>query len=330
MFVDQAQIKVKGGKGGKGCCSFRREKYVPKGGPSGGNGGNGGNVILVGDEGEQSLVDLLFNRHFEAEKGGNGLGKDQHGRTGKDRLIRVPLGTIVKDASTDELIADINIAGQHAVVAEGGKGGKGNKHFLSNRNKAPMQAGPGDEGEERELKLELKTIADAGLVGYPNAGKSTLLTAVSDAHPKTAPYPFTTLHPTVGVHEFEDYSRLTVADIPGLIEGAHRNIGLGHEFLRHIERTKVLLYVIDISGFEGRNPCDDFISLQNELELYMKGLSKRPFLIVANKMDIPESKKNLKIFRKKFPDCEIIPVCALKKENTDYLIEELRKLLGKN
>ncbi len=329
MFVDKAIIKIKGGNGGNGCCSFRREKYVPKGGPSGGNGGRGGDIILIADEGEQSLVDYVFNRHFEAEKGENGKGKDRHGKTGKTTYLRIPPGTIVRDADSGELIVDISAPKQEFLAARGGRGGRGNKHFLSNHNKAPRQHEPGALGEERRIELELKTIADAGLVGYPNAGKSTLLTAMSDAHPKVAPYPFTTLHPVVGVHKFDDYTRITIADIPGLIEGAHKNIGLGHEFLKHIERTRVLVYVLDTAGSEGRKPLDDFIALQNELELYLKGLSKRPCIIAANKSDLPGSAKNLKIIAKKFPGYKIIPICALKKENTDYLIEELKQLIRK-
>lgn len=326
MFVDRAIIKVKGGNGGNGCCSFRKEKFVPKGGPDGGNGGRGGNVYLFAHEGEQSLVDYVFNHYFEAGKGENGKGKDQHGKAGKDLYLRVPPGTIVRDIQTGEIIIDINEPNQIFLVAKGGKGGKGNKCFLSNWNRAPLEHEPGEKGEEKVLDLELKTIADAGLVGYPNAGKSTLLAAVSDAHPKIAPYPFTTLHPIVGVHEFEDFSRITIADIPGLIDGAHKNIGLGHEFLRHIERTKMLVYVLDMAGSEGRNPADDFISLQKELELYMKGLSKRPALVAANKMDLPEANENLKTFSSQFPDFKIIPISALKKEHTNELLNELLKL----
>ena len=327
MFVDKAKIKVKAGDGGNGCCSFRREIYVPKGGPNGGDGGDGGDVILETATGEQSLVDYVFQRHFPAEKGGNGKGKDMHGRNGRDRVLRIPLGTIVRDANTGETIVDLDSPGMRRVIAEGGKGGKGNARFLSNYNRAPREHEPGKPGEEKEIELELKTIADAGLVGFPNAGKSTLLRAISNAIPKVAAYPFTTLHPIVGVAEFPDFYRFKVADIPGLIDGAHKNIGLGHEFLRHIERTKMLVYVLDMAGVDGRNPIDDFKTLQKELELYMKGLSKRKAVIVANKIDLPESKKNLTALKRKVKGYEIIPVSAMEKRNTDTLVKVLREML---
>ncbi|MFA6290514.1 MAG: GTPase ObgE [Victivallales bacterium] len=327
MFVDKAKIKVKAGDGGNGCCSFRREIYVPKGGPNGGDGGDGGDVILETATGEQSLVDYVFQRHFPAEKGGNGKGKDMHGRNGKDLVLKIPLGTIVRDANTGETIVDLDSPGMRHVIVEGGKGGKGNARFLSNYNRAPREHEPGKPGEEKEIELELKTIADAGMVGFPNAGKSTLLRAISNAIPKVAAYPFTTLHPIVGVAEFPDFYRYKVADIPGLIDGAHRNIGLGHEFLRHIERTKILIYVLDMAGVDGRNPIDDFKTLQKELELYMKGLSKRKAVIVANKIDLPESKKNLAALKRKIKGYEIIPVSAMEKRNTDTLVISLRKML---
>lgn len=328
MFVDKAQIHVKGGDGGNGCCSFRREKFVPKGGPNGGDGGNGGNVILLADPGEQSLVDLVYNRHFQGERGEHGRGKDQHGKTGKDKIIRIPAGTIVKDiAKGGKVIADLDHPGIKFVAAQGGRGGRGNARFASSTNRAPRKYEQGAPGEEKNIELELKSIADIGLVGYPNAGKSTLIRALSDARPKVAPYPFTTLHPIVGVAQFPDFFRLTIADIPGLVEGAHKNIGLGHEFLRHIERTKILVYVLDTAGIDGRNPLNDFHSLQNELELYMKGLSKRKAVIAANKMDIPESGKNLKFLKKEITNYKIIPLSALKKDNTDKLLEALRNMM---
>lgn len=312
MFVDRAEILVKGGDGGNGCVSFRREKFVPRGGPDGGNGGPGGNVILQAEVNEQSLVDLSYNRHYAAQHGPNGKGKDMHGRKAPDILIKVPVGTVVVNADTGELVADMETSGMEVVVAHGGKGGRGNACFSTSSNRAPRQAEKGGEGEEFRLKLELKTIADAGLVGYPNAGKSTLLRAISAARPKVAPYPFTTLHPMVGVVEYPDFGRLTVADIPGLIEGAHRNVGLGHAFLRHIERTHLLLYVLDMGGVDGRTPWADFRHLQNELELYMKGLSLRPAIIVANKMDLPESAENLELLRQELASevIEIVPVSA--------------------
>lgn len=324
MFVDRVKISVKGGRGGNGCVSFHREKFVPRGGPDGGNGGNGGSVVLKADVNEQSLIDLSYNRHYDAANGPNGKGKNMYGRNADNVVVKVPVGTVVNDAETGEFLGDLDTAGMELVVAAGGKGGKGNAAFATSGNRAPRIAEEGTEGEEKLLLLELKTIADAGLVGYPNAGKSTLLRALSAAKPKVAPYPFTTLHPMVGVVEYEDFSRLTVADIPGLIDGAHRNVGLGHHFLRHIERTHLLIYVIDMAGIDGRTPWEDFRHLQNELELYMKGLSKRPALIAANKMDLPESAENLALLQDELAaePIEIIPISADKCD-----IGELKALL---
>ena len=273
MFVDRVKISVKGGRGGNGCVSFHREKFVPRGGPDGGNGGNGGSVVLKADANEQSLIDLSYNRHYDAPNGPNGKGKNMYGKNADNVVVKVPVGTVVFDEETGEFLGDLETAGMELVVAQGGRGGKGNAAFATSGNRAPRVCEEGTEGEEKLLLLELKTIADVGLVGYPNAGKSTLLRALSAARPKVAPYPFTTLHPMVGVVEYEDFSRLTVADIPGLIDGAHRNVGLGHHFLRHIERTHLLVYVLDMAGVDGRTPWDDFRHLQNELELYMKGLA---------------------------------------------------------
>lgn len=327
MFVDKAKIKVKAGDGGNGCCSFRREKFVPKGGPNGGDGGDGGNVVLVADPGEQSLVDLVYNRHFRAKCGEHGRGKDQHGRGGADMYIRIPVGTIVRDAETGIQIVDMSENGMEFIVAKGGRGGRGNIHFLTNANRAPRRCDDGEEGEERELEMELKTIADIGLVGYPNAGKSTLLGLLSHAKPKTAPYPFTTLHPVVGVIEFEDYHRISLADIPGLIEGAHDNVGLGHDFLRHIERTTALVYVLDMAGVDCRLPLDDYHSLRSELNLYQDGLADRPSLILANKMDLPGAEENLAELRKALPDADIAPYSALNGEHPEELKQRLRALL---
>lgn len=312
MFVDRAKITVKAGDGGNGCCSFRREKFVPKGGPDGGDGGSGGNIILVATLNCQSLIDFRYNRNYVADRGPHGKGKDLHGRRADDIVLSVPVGTIITDIETDEIIGDLNEAGAKVTVAQGGRGGRGNARFATSTNRAPRQCEAGLPGEERELALELKTIADIGLVGYPNAGKSTLLRAVSKARPKVAPYPFTTLQPVVGVVELPNYERMTVADIPGLIDGAHANVGLGHAFLKHIERTHVLLYVLDMGGVDGRTPYEDYRHLQQELELYMRGLSKRPSIIAANKMDLPESAENLELLREELKSdvVEIVPISA--------------------
>ena len=327
MFVDKITIKVKGGDGGDGCSSFRREKYVPKGGPNGGDGGKGGDVIIMSVTGEQSLVSLYYQRHYSAERGEHGKGSDRHGKTGKDLILNVPVGTVIKDLDNNkEVIFDLDKPNMSFVVARGGLGGRGNKHFASSLNRAPRQREDGREGEEKNLELELKTIADIGLVGYPNAGKSTLLGSLSEAKPKAAPYPFTTLHPSVGIVDFPDFFRISIADIPGLIEGAHENIGLGHKFLKHIERTKTLLYVIDMAGFDGRNPFEDYLSLKSELNLYQEGMTERPSIIAANKMDLPESIENLKEFKKNLQDdIEIIEISASSSLNLEYLLERLRK-----
>jgi GTP-binding protein len=326
MFVDKATIHVKAGDGGKGCCSFRREKFVPRGGPDGGDGGDGGNIIIRTAPGEHSLVQYRYNQHFACKHGTHGKGKNLHGKKSPDKILRVPVGTIVKNLDGN-ILADLDEADIEFVVAKGGKGGKGNTRFASGSNRVPMEYENGLPGEELDIVLELKTIADAGLVGFPNAGKSTLLSTVSDAHPKVAPYPFTTLHPVVGVVEYEDFRRLTIADIPGLIDGAHDNIGLGHSFLKHIERTKVLVFVLDMAGTDGRNPWDDYASLKEELELYMKGLSKRPSIIVANKMDEDIAQENLELLKMEYPNEMVIPVSAVLGENIQEFLKVLREML---
>jgi GTP-binding protein len=328
MFVDMAKIYVKGGAGGDGCCSFRREKFVPKGGPDGGDGGAGGDIIIKTDLGEQSLVAFRYNQHYAAKHGGHGKGKNLHGRKSDDVVLRVPLGTVVKDEDGN-VLADMDYPDMEFVVAKGGRGGKGNPRFATSANRVPMESEPGAPGEERRVVLELKTIADVGLVGYPNAGKSTLLGAISDAHPKVAPYPFTTLHPVVGVVKFGDFERLTVADIPGLIDGAHDDVGLGHSFLRHIERTKLLVYVLDMAGTDGRTPWDDFHSLEKELELYMKGLSGRNRVIAANKMDVPEAGENLELLKSDIdPNIPIVSISAKEGDSLDELISVMKTKLA--
>lgn len=331
MFVDKANITVAGGNGGHGCCSFHREKFVPLGGPDGGDGGSGGDVILIANKNEQSLISLMYNRHYAGKPGPHGRGSNMHGRRGEDTKILVPVGTVITNADTGEFVADMSEEGVEVVVAHGGKGGKGNVRFATKSNRAPYERELGAEGEIVNLHLELKTIADVGLVGFPNAGKSTLLTKLSAARPKVAPYPFTTLHPVVGVIEYPDYARITVADIPGLIEGASNNVGLGHEFLKHIERTVVLVYVLDMAGTDGRTPWEDFRSLQNELELYMKGLSKRPALIVANKMDVEISQENLALLKEELSSdvIEILPISADNNE-LGNLKEVLRQKVEEN
>lgn len=328
MFVDRATIKVKAGDGGAGCASFRREKFVPKGGPDGGDGGDGGAVILRATTNEQSLVALRFMPHYEGGKGDHGKGKGRNGHKGENRIVTIPVGTVVYDAETHDVLADMVEDGQEFVAAKPGKGGAGNIHFKTSTNQAPQLSKPGTEGEERTLFLELKTMADVGLVGYPNAGKSTLIAAVSDAHPKAAPYPFTTLHPNVGVVHFQDFHRFTMADIPGLIEGAHDNVGLGHDFLRHVERCRLFVYVLDAAGVDERDPVADLRSLQNELELYSKGLSRKPAVIAANKIDLlDDDQEAVAEIRKAFPDLKVFPISAKDKTNAAELVIHLRTML---
>ena len=328
MFVDRAKVYVYAGAGGDGCVSFRREKYVPRGGPDGGDGGHGGSVIFRAVTGESSLVNLKFRQHWKAKRGIQGMGKDRHGHKGYDCVVEVPLGTLVWDAKTDEFLVDLTEPGQEFVVAQGGRGGRGNPRFMSSTNRAPVKATDGTPGEERYLRAVMKTIADVGLVGYPNAGKSTLITAISDAHPKTAPYPFTTLHPNVGVVEFDDFFRYTVADIPGLIDGAHDNVGLGHDFLRHIERCHALAYVLDMGGADDRDPLEDLKHLRAELEMYQEGLTQRPCILVANKMDMDDAEENLARLRESEP-YPILPVCAELEEGTEEVGKILRGIVTK-
>src|SRR4029453_19263033 len=314
MFVDRIKVLAQAGKGGRGSVSFRREKFVPKGGPDGGDGGRGGNVILRADRHVDNLVNFFYEPLIKAKNGGHGMGKKMSGRAGAAKIVKVPVGTIVWPAEEERPtsnverptsnseesptgsrqsaipLVDLARDEQEFVLSRGGAGGKGNVHFKSSRNRAPRQYTEGQEGEEGHFLLELRTIADAGLVGYPNAGKSTLLRKISAARPKVAAYPFTTLHPIVGVIDFPGYRRATVADIPGLIEGAHRGLGLGHEFLRHITRCRVLVFVVDVAGSEGRNPVEDLQNLRREIDLYDPILSARPWFVVANKMDLPGAK----------------------------------------
>ena len=328
MFVDRAEITVKAGNGGNGCCSFRREAFVPKGGPNGGDGGDGGDVIFVASTGELTLSDFVFNRHFSAENGGDGRSKDMHGRRGQNLVIKVPLGTIIRNKETGDILAALAEAGAEVVIAKGGHGGRGNARFATPSNRAPREHEPGEVTEPLELGLELKLIADVALVGYPNAGKSTLLSRISNAHPKVAAYPFTTLHPVIGVMEYPDFRKVTVADIPGLIDGAHLNRGLGHYFLRHIERTKLLIYLVDLGGVDGRDPNDDVRILKNELEAYMEGLSSRAKIVLANKTDLVENQDAIDDFILNAEDgLEVIPISAKNDASFDRVKQRIRELL---
>jgi GTPase len=297
-FIDTAVLYAESGRGGNGCVSFRREKYVPKGGPDGGDGGRGGHVILRANANLDSLIGVYFAPHRRAQAGGNGMGNQMHGANGQDLVVDVPCGTEVWMAETGELIADIATVDQTVIVAKGGKGGRGNVHWKSATHQAPTEHTDGEPGESPTLRLELKLVADAGLVGFPNAGKSSLLRALSDAHPKVGAYPFTTLNPIIGTVVFDDYTRLRLADIPGLIEGAHDGVGLGHAFLRHVERARCFLFVLDMAAIDGRDPLSDYRCLRDELRLHKAELADRAALIVANKMDCPESAENLAIFRR--------------------------------
>jgi GTPase len=333
MFVDRIKVFVQAGSGGRGSVSFRREKFVPRGGPDGGDGGRGGDVIFRADRHVDNLSNLFYEPLIKAKSGGHGMGKKMHGRSAPSKIVKVPVGTIVWPAdekgrsTSSESIVDLTRDEQEFVLCRGGAGGKGNVHFKSSRNRAPRQYTEGEEGEQGHFLLELRTIADAGLVGYPNAGKSTLLRKISAARPKVAAYPFTTLHPIIGVVEFSEYRRATIADIPGLIEGAHRGLGLGHEFLRHITRCRIFLFVVDVAGSEGRNPVEDLQQLRKELDLYDPLLSQRPWFIIANKMDLPGANENLNALRKKFPKIDIVPVSAAKGEGIEQLKEKLAGML---
>jgi GTPase len=319
-FLDRIRIKVEAGKGGSGAVSFRREKFVPKGGPDGGDGGHGGHVILRTTTSVQDFTHLAGIPAFRAKSGEPGGGAKCHGKTAENLVIDIPPGTIVRNATTGLTMRDLDGIGVDLTVAHGGRGGKGNVHFKTPINQTPRQFEPGEPGESRELELELKLIADVGLVGLPNAGKSTLLSKITEAHPKIAPYPFTTLYPQLGVTEMDPLGRLVIADIPGLIEGAHKGVGLGDEFLRHIERTVVLVHIVDASAAD---PAADYRTLRAELEAYGHGLADKKGLIVANKMDVPEAKKGLKKLQKEV-DVEIIAVSAA----TGKGLEEFLKRLG--
>jgi len=381
MFIDEIKVYARAGHGGKGCVAFQREKYRPKGGPSGGNGGRGGEVILQADHDLNNLIAQYYQPRLIAQEGEGGLGKGMDGHAGKDLLVRVPCGTLIWKleagsseealqpggrgeerlaASTQgrpvfrtaasaravevdlaaesaappagsrprprgELVADLTQHGQQFILCKGGRGGLGNRNFATATRQAPRFAQPGEPGEEGEFLFELRIIAEVGLVGYPNAGKSTLLTAISHARPKIAPYPFTTLHPQIGIVEYADFHRLTVCDVPGLIEGAHKNVGLGHEFLRHIERCKVLVILLDMAGTDGRGPWDDYTNLLNELELYDPSLLEKPRLVVANKMDEPAAEANLKTFKRKVHKTKVLPIAAAFDQGVENFKQTIRE-----
>ena len=356
VFVDRIKIFAQAGKGGRGCVSFRREKFVPKGGPDGGDGGRGGDVILRADQHTDHLAHLFYEPIIKAKNGGHGRGKKMHGKNAPNKIIKVPVGTIVYQLRNEDpsrtgvcggrigedqsdapwgdgeqmehgamdVLADLSRDGKEFLLCKGGAGGKGNVHFKSSRNRAPRQYTDGNEAESGHFLLELRSIADAALVGYPNAGKSTLIQRISAARSKIAPYPFTTLHPVIGVVELGNYRRASIADIPGLIEGAHRNLGLGHDFLRHITRCRLLLFVLDMAGSEGRSPIADLESLRREIDLYDPRLSLRPWIVVANKMDLPQAEKNLRDFERRFPQRTVMPISAEERRG----INELKRLIG--
>ncbi|MDH7577208.1 MAG: GTPase ObgE [Bacillota bacterium] len=328
MFYDYVKINVKAGDGGNGVVSFRREKYVPAGGPDGGDGGRGGNVVLSADSNLRTLIDFHYQKHYRAERGKHGRGKNQHGKNGADLVLRVPLGTVVRDLE-GTFCVDMAAPGQQVVVARGGRGGRGNARFVSPQARAPRFAERGDSGEERWLELELKLLADVGLVGFPNAGKSSLLRRISGAQPKIAAYPFTTLEPCLGLVRINEEKSFVVADLPGLIAGAHAGAGLGHRFLRHVERTRVLIHVVDAAGAEGRDPRDDVRVINRELGFYNPELAKRPMIIAANKMDLPGAREKFFLLEKEFPEFTIYPISALTGTGVDELLRAVSNILEK-
>lgn len=327
MFYDYAKVNLKAGDGGNGIVAWRREKYVAMGGPAGGDGGRGGSIIVEADNGLRTLIDYRYHTHYKADRGEHGQGSSMHGRGAEDKILRVPVGTVVRDGESNQVLADLTTQGQRVVVAKGGKGGRGNTHFVSSTHRAPTLAENGDKGEERWIVLELKLLADVGLVGFPNVGKSTIISHVSAAKPKIADYHFTTLVPNLGMVKVNEGKSFVMADIPGLIEGAADGAGLGHRFLRHTERTRVLVHVLDISGSEGRDPLEDFKIVNQELEKYNAQLIKRPMIIAANKTDIVGEDDHLKLLREALPEYEIFPVSAVTGQGLKPLIYRLSDML---
>lgn len=329
MFIDEVVIKVEAGNGGDGCLAFRREKYVAMGGPFGGNGGHGSNIIFKVDEGLHTLIDLRYMKTIKGKKGENGRGKNQNGAAAEDVIIKVPQGTIVTDLGTGFIIADLKEKDDEVVVAYGGRGGRGNTAFKTQSNPAPNFAENGEPGEVKELKVELKLLADVGLVGMPSVGKSTIISCVSKAKPKIAAYHFTTLNPNLGVVRTKDGRSFVIADLPGLIEGASLGEGLGDRFLKHIERTRVIAHVIDMSAFEGRDPYLDYVTINKELENFNKDILKKPEIIIANKMDLPSAKENLEKFKQKIGDKKIFEVSAMTNTGLEDVVTSLADMLDK-
>jgi len=324
-LVDQGRIYVRSGEGADGCLSFRREKFVPRGGPDGGDGGKGGDVILVASSQLQTLLDFQYRQHFKAKKGGNASGNRKHGKDAPDLIIRIPCGTLIFDAETETLLEDLVEEGQRFVAARGGKGGKGNARFATSTNQAPRKFTRGQLGEERWLKLELKLLADVGLIGFPNAGKSTFLSKVTAARPRIASYPFTTLEPNLGVVQRDEDEQFIIADIPGLLKGAHSGVGLGTKFLKHIERTRILVHLIDLDIHPGRDPLNDFQIINQELQQYSPSLAERPQIIALNKIDLPETREKIGVIRSLFESkgMPVFAISAMTGEGMEALIGHL-------
>lgn len=329
MFIDEKRVYLKAGNGGDGCASFRREKFIPKGGPDGGDGGKGGDIVLFCDRNTADLTVYHYQSRWQAYAGHNGMKRQKFGKGGEDCILKVPEGTVIINPHTGRKVTELLEHGQRIVLLPGGKGGLGNVHFKSATNRAPRRFTEGEKREEQEFLFVLKVIADIGLVGFPNAGKSTLTNLITNAKPKMAPYPFTTKIPNVGVIDYpSEYKRLRMADIPGLIEGASENKGLGHRFLRHIERCRLLLYLIDMGGVDQRNPVDDYAQLRTELSRYSEKLPEKPKLVVANKMDVEGAQENLKEFRKAYPDLEILELSCAAHQGVTQLKQKLLQLSG--
>lgn len=326
MFVDEVLLRVEAGNGGDGCTAFRREKYIEMGGPYGGNGGHGSDIIFKVDEGLHTLLDLRYQKTIKAPKGENGRGKNQHGKGAQPLIVKVPLGTVVTDMDTGLVIADLSHKNQEEVIAKGGRGGRGNTAFKTQTNTAPDYSENGEEGEKKNLKVEVKMLADVGLVGLPSVGKSTIISCISASKPKIAAYHFTTLSPNLGVVAASNNRSFVMADLPGLIEGASEGEGLGDKFLRHIERTRVIAHVIDMSGYEGREPYEDYILINKELEAFNKKLMEKPMIVIANKMDVEGAKENLEKFKEKV-SCEIYEVSAVTNKGLEKVVNRLADIL---